>query len=185
VTTHRELHVREVRPNWFAVDGFPADCVRVALSLGLKSIDWVLAGINEGGNLGADLLLSGTASAAREAAIRGHKGIAISQYKARRGDVNWSRAQAWTSSVLPQLFEREPPLGGFWNVNLPDPLEPVEAPPLIECPVDSLPLPVLAEFQGGKWRYITRYQERPRTDGCDVALCFGGAITLSAVFCRW
>jgi len=64
----------------FAVDGFPADCVILAL-LGLmrESLpDLVVSGINGGANLGSDWLGSGTVGAARMAALAGVPAIAVS-----------------------------------------------------------------------------------------------------------
>ncbi len=67
VTTASPLVVREVREDQFAVEGWPADCVRVAIHHLKLEPDWVLSGINHGGNLGVDILMSGTVAAAREA----------------------------------------------------------------------------------------------------------------------
>jgi 5'-nucleotidase len=180
VTTHRDLVVTEVRSGWYSVDGYPADCVRVALTVISDDFDLVLAGINDGGNLGMDLLMSGTASAAREAVLHGKRGIAVSQYKAQRGEANWKRAIIWTQAALHEVINRAPPDGTFWNLNLPDPQVESGQPPIIECEIDRLPLPVGYRYEGGIWRYTSRYQERLRNAGLDVALCFGGAITLSA-----
>jgi 5'-nucleotidase len=61
-----------------AVDGFPGDAVRVALDqLGVKP-DLVVAGINQGQNLGPVVDLSGTVNAARTAARRGIPALAAS-----------------------------------------------------------------------------------------------------------
>lgn len=62
-----------------AVDGFPADTIRVALDdLGLEP-DLVISGINEGQNLGPLVEISGTVGAARAAARRGIPALAVSQ----------------------------------------------------------------------------------------------------------
>ncbi|MCZ7535280.1 MAG: 5'/3'-nucleotidase SurE [Acidimicrobiia bacterium] len=62
-----------------AVDGFPADTIRVALDdLGLEP-DLVVAGINEGQNVGPLVEVSGTVGAARAAASRGIPALAVSQ----------------------------------------------------------------------------------------------------------
>src|SRR5262249_28696264 len=60
VTTGTPLRVEEHGPGRFAVDGTPADCVRVALHALGGGFDFVLSGINAGGNLGADVFHSGT-----------------------------------------------------------------------------------------------------------------------------
>jgi 5'-nucleotidase len=181
VTTHHDLTVKQLREGWYSVDGYPADCVRVGLTAIVKDTTLVLSGINDGGNLGMDLLMSGTASAAREATIRGIPGIALSQYKARRGDADWPRAIEWARNTLNEVIKRAPPKGAFWNLNLPDPQGEQSQPELVECQYDFEPLPVGFEYAEGTWRYSSQYQSRLRTPDRDVALCFGGAITLSAV----
>ncbi len=68
-----------VAERMFACSGTPADCVILAY-LGAIPVtpDVVVAGINIGPNLGTDVLYSGTAAAARQAAIMGYPGIATS-----------------------------------------------------------------------------------------------------------
>ncbi|MDE5549162.1 MAG: 5'/3'-nucleotidase SurE, partial [Clostridia bacterium] len=64
----------------YAVNGTPADCVKVALSLILDSKpDMIISGINKGFNLGSDVFYSGTVNAALEGAVKGIKSIAVSQ----------------------------------------------------------------------------------------------------------
>src|SRR6266581_219088 len=65
VTTHGPIHVRRRDQESYVIAGTPADCVRVALDRLAPGIDLVLSGINHGGNLGADLYMSGTAAAVR------------------------------------------------------------------------------------------------------------------------
>src|SRR4051794_39363931 len=60
VTTDGTIRVEERTPGRFAVEGTPADCVRLALHALATGVDWVLSGINAGGNLGADVYHSGT-----------------------------------------------------------------------------------------------------------------------------
>src|SRR5437899_2952958 len=60
VTTDGPLRVRQLGPHRFAVDGTPADCVRLALHGLVPTPDRVLSGVNAGGNLGADVHHSGT-----------------------------------------------------------------------------------------------------------------------------
>ena len=62
------------------MDGTPADCVRLALDHLTPGVDWVLSGINAGGNLGADVYHSGTVAAVREGVLHGVPGIALSHY---------------------------------------------------------------------------------------------------------
>ena len=64
----------------FAVNGTPADCVKVALNLIMEEKpDLIISGINKGFNLGSDVFYSGTVNAALEGAVQRIKSIAVSQ----------------------------------------------------------------------------------------------------------
>src|SRR5215213_1928679 len=111
-TTHRPLKVTEIHDRWHMIDGSPADCARVGLTHLGGDISFVLSGINEGGNLGADVYLSGTVAAAREAALLGVPAIALSQYH-RRGTIDWQRAGAWAVRVIEKLIRQPNEPGVF------------------------------------------------------------------------
>ncbi|WP_353931659.1 5'/3'-nucleotidase SurE [Okeanomitos corallinicola TIOX110] len=65
--------------NAWACDGTPSDCVKLALWALLDSPpDLVVSGINQGANLGTEILYSGTVSAAMEGMIEGIPSIALS-----------------------------------------------------------------------------------------------------------
>ncbi|WP_247731437.1 5'/3'-nucleotidase SurE [Halovivax limisalsi] len=75
-----EVTVKE-RPGGYAISGTPADCVVVGLAELAPSPDLVVAGCNEGANLGSYVLgRSGTISAAVEAAFFDVPAIATSMY---------------------------------------------------------------------------------------------------------
>ena len=133
VTTARGFRAFRVGERTVAVDAVPADCVRLALHDYPGSFDWVLAGINHGANLGADVYYSGTVAAVREAAIFGVPAIALSHYRDRElSDDDWNRASGWVRRLLPALLERPLSRGEYWNVNLPS-LPPGPAnPPIVE-----------------------------------------------------
>jgi len=61
----------------FRVDGTPADCVAVGFSIS-ERFDVVLSGINIGHNLGNSMWHSGTLAGAKQAALMGSRGIALS-----------------------------------------------------------------------------------------------------------
>ncbi|MFO0881157.1 MAG: 5'/3'-nucleotidase SurE [Gemmataceae bacterium] len=179
VTTHRPLRLVEHGPEEFAVEGWPVDCVRVALR-GLElTPDWVLSGVNAGGNLGADVYISGTVAAVREAVLLGRPGIAFSHYKRRELDFDWPRVEGWVQMVLDTLLPRECPRGHFWNVNFPH-LDPgTREPEVVLCPVDPHPLPVRYRREGELFVYCGDYHGRPRDPDGDVAVCLGGRISAS------
>jgi 5'-nucleotidase len=77
-----------------AVEGYPADTIRVALDdLGLEP-DIVISGINSVQNLGLLTDVSGTVGAARAAASRGIPALAVSAGRAEPPDYSTAAAQA-------------------------------------------------------------------------------------------
>jgi 5'-nucleotidase len=189
VTTHAPLFLQRRGESRFAVEGTPADCVRIGLfALGLAP-DLVVSGVNEGGNMGQDLVISGTVAAAREAAYHGIPAIAFSHYLVRGHTVDWQRAAHWVAHVLEENLGHLPGHGVFRNINLPHPASwtPDEGipqrvmthparPPL---PVHFEPLPSGGVREG--WTYAGVYARRPAPEGSDVAACFGGFISVSEV----
>lgn len=183
-TTSRPLALSQVSPLRYALDGSPVDCTRVGLWRVAPGVEWVLSGVNEGGNLGADVYLSGTVAAAREACLLGKPAIAFSQY-VRRRPIDWQQTTRWTQHVLEMLLERTPPPGAFWNVNLPHPDAPGELPPeCVFCDVDPHALPVHYEDLDGKLHYRASYHQRQRVGGHDVDVCFAGQIAISLIALR-
>jgi len=184
VTTDRPLVLEQVGPDRYHVDGTPADCVRLALAAlcaGESRPEWVLSGINAGGNLGIDIHHSGTVAAAREAALHGVPSLAVSHYHRRETPIDWRRATAWMRSVLADVVPRPLGPGEFWNVNFPHPSDDAghAMPEFVDCVIDPSPLPIGYESDAEGWRYRSRYHERARVPGGDVATCFGGKIAVS------
>ena len=79
MTLSRPVFAEQLGPRRYAVDGVPADCVYLAL-FGLMEHrpQVVVSGINNGANLGCDVIYSGTVAGAREGVIRGIHGVAAS-----------------------------------------------------------------------------------------------------------
>ena len=178
VTKDSSLLLAEIAPREFTLAGTPADCVRVALTAVFQDIDWVLSGINRGGNLGSDLYTSGTVAAAREAAFLGKPAIAISQYIQRGVPLDWNRTRELARPVLAQLFAQGCSPKHYVNVNLPH-LQNGDIPSPMACDPDNQPLDVRFDRDGDALRFAGSYQARPRTLGRDTDLCFKGAITVS------
>ncbi len=188
VTTGRPFRVEPRGERTFAVEGSPADCVRVGLFKLVPSVDWVLSGINEGGNLGSDVYLSGTVAAVREAAMRRIPAIAISQYRAGGKPIDWEQARRWTREILAELMEQPLPAGAFWNVNLPHLPSGSPLPERVYCPLCTQPLPldfaVEAEGSGSQslwFRYQARYADRARDPQTDTDICFSGRVAITQV----
>ncbi|MCH2187400.1 5'/3'-nucleotidase SurE [Myxococcota bacterium] len=191
VTSGQAVRV-ETRDSGHAVHGTPADCARVALAHGSPLIAewaearkrrsiWLVSGINHGANLGVDLYVSGTAAAAREAAILGFPALAISQYVGRHRQPDWEETRRGARPVLEALMKQPPGPGAFWNVNLPDPLENNGLSPIVHCDPDPSPHPVQFEVRGEHYAYSGDFHARPRLPEHDVDVCFGGRIAVSRV----
>lgn len=103
-----------------AVDGTPADCVKLAVSYLHKENppDLVVSGINFGSNTGISVLYSGTVSAASEAAVLGIPAIAFSlcTYEAP----HWETAIHVVAEVVKKYTESPLPKGTLLNVNIPN-----------------------------------------------------------------
>ncbi|EDY21912.1 stationary-phase survival protein SurE [Chthoniobacter flavus Ellin428] len=183
VTWESRLLLEPRGEDHFAVHGTPADCARLGLLRVAPDTKWVLSGINDGGNLGADVYYSGTVAAVREAVLHGWPGIAFSHYR-REGneDLDWARATRWTVRVLNELLARPIERGLFYNVNFPH-LAPGEAePPIVFCPLDPHPLPLSYRHEeNGEHYYNGHYHSRQRTVGADVDTCFSGDIAVTAI----
>jgi 5'-nucleotidase len=80
LTLDRPLSVQRAANGYYFINGTPSDCVHIALS-GLLPFrpDLVVAGINQGQNMGDDTLYSGTVAAATEGYLFGIPAIAFSQ----------------------------------------------------------------------------------------------------------
>jgi 5'-nucleotidase len=180
VTTDCPLVLAETGAQEFTLTGTPADCVRLALTTLFPDIDLVLAGINRGGNLGADIFTSGTVAAVREAALLGRPGIAVSQYVRKGVALDWERSRELALPVIAQLIAEGCPPKGYWNVNLPH-LVVGETAAVIRCDPDNEPLDVRFRQDGDSYQYAGSYPARRRTPGRDVEQCFGGSITVSCL----
>lgn len=182
VETRRPLRVHRMAENTYAVDGFPADCVRLAMRAifqdqGGPKFDWVFSGINQGGNLGIDRYLSGTVAAAREAAVFGMPAIAFSHFIRREMPLDWPQAASWAMAVWNQLKPGPPPPGYFWSVNFPHLPSGSPCPDIVTCVADNLPLDVqYTRTAPDTWQYSGSYPDRPASPERDTAVCFGGRI---------
>ncbi len=184
VTTHRPIRIEQRSEFEYAIDGTPADCIRIALSHLQLQPDLVLSGINAGGNLGADIYISGTVAAVREAALYRLPGIAISHYIYQRRAIDWDRAGKLAAAVLRSLaatlFTDQG--GSFWNVNLPHLEAEAADPTLVLAPLCTQPLPATYQpVETGALQYAGEYGKRQRDLGSDVEVCFSGRIAATQI----
>jgi len=107
----------------WAVEGRPADCVKLALLELLKEPpDLIVSGMNAGSNAGINVLYSGTVAAAIEGAFYHHTAIACSLEYTKNARLDFATAAGYCRQVVEQILARSPKPGSLFNVNVP-PLE--------------------------------------------------------------
>jgi 5'-nucleotidase len=126
ITMNYPLRVKEFKKNGkffgYAVQGTPADCVKLAVRAVLKRTpDLVVSGVNHGSNTAISIIYSGTVSAATEGTILGIPSIAISLTTYAPADFRYPAQLARKLAVL--IGKRGLPPGTLLNVNVP-PLKP-------------------------------------------------------------
>src|SRR5205814_8090490 len=120
ITSSRPLRYKRIRLGNFEayrVNGTPADCV----ALGTHHwghVDLVLSGINLGLNLGNSCWHSCTLASAKQAALLGVRGIAISTFVSENKEPDFGRLEPHVAKVLELLLEEK--TMSLVNVNLPE-----------------------------------------------------------------
>ena len=119
ISLHRPLRIKEIRPNWYAVDGTPTDCAYLAINHILRGRKPALmvSGINHGSNLADDVTYSGTVAAAMEASLLGVPAMALSL--ATRERFEFEAAARFARALAEAALARLLPPGMLLNVNIP------------------------------------------------------------------
>lgn len=100
----------------YGVYGSPADCVKLAcFALHKEPFDLVVAGINNGANVGINVFYSGTVAAAMEAAFLRIPAVAMSVVA--ESNMDFDRAAEYGVNVLTKLLPLE--IGDVININIP------------------------------------------------------------------
>ena len=111
-TSRGKLSWHQVDPKRIAVDGTPADCIRLAVLVFLEEpVDLVVSGVNFGQNVGSGTISSGTVGAAMTGASFGIPAIAVSQAVDANDLAGTARyfpdAAALTVALIRELADRE------------------------------------------------------------------------------
>ena len=119
LTLHRPLRAKKMKPDVYAVDGTPTDCI----TLGVKELlprvpDLIVSGINRGANLGDDVHYSGTVSAAVEGGLMGIPSVAVSLMG--RDDFHFETAAHFALRLIKKVLKEGLPPGVILNVNIPN-----------------------------------------------------------------
>lgn len=125
ITLSQPLLIQEVfdehneKIGW-AVEGRPADCVKLAITQLLNfTPDLVVSGVNSGSNAGINVLYSGTVAAAIEGAFFGLTSIALSLEYKRPPKLDFPQAAIIGRQMVEQILARKPTTGSLFNVNIP------------------------------------------------------------------
>lgn len=119
LTLLQPLRAKQLSNGYHSIDGTPTDCVHMALTGYFDStFDMVVSGINEGANLGDDVIYSGTVAAAMEGRNLGLPAIAISLvgHLAK----HYETAAIIATQLVLQLQNHRLPSQIIFNVNVPD-----------------------------------------------------------------
>lgn len=127
ITIHSPIMVNEefIADNIkaYSISGTPADCVKLGIEGILKDIhiDLVLSGINNGPNLGTDVIYSGTASAAIEGLVQNKPSIAISYNEFNVNRETYKNASMHVVKIVESVKDKLDMLDDcILNVNIPN-----------------------------------------------------------------
>lgn len=169
----------------YAINGTPVDCVRIGRKLTDEPFDFCLSGINDGLNAGTDLFYSGTAAAAREAAMLYLPSMAVSIEEKATEDMREKLAEYAVLIMEYIVKERPLPRLTFCNLNAP-----ALAPELVRHPRIA---PVSNSFwlddyvervnpRGNRYFWLEAgVNKEPAEEGSDVDLIAKGHMTVSFV----
>ncbi len=188
LTIIQSLMVRErpLDPDFkaFSVEGSPVDCVRIGRRLSGKPFDFCLSGINDGENVGTALFYSGTAAAAREAAMLNLPSMAVSIGYGASEEMRAHLAEQ-ALIIMDYILRRPMPRLTFCNLNGPA-LPPGQVKPAKIAPISEAFF--LDDYEervnprGIKYFWLqagVRY-ETPEP-GSDLALLMDGHMTVTFV----
>ena len=103
----------------YAVNGTPADCVKLAIRMLLeRKPDLVISGINHGSNTAISVIYSGTVSAATEGTILGIPSMAVS-LTTFAPEADFSYAAKFAVHMAQLILAKGLPKGTLLNVNVP------------------------------------------------------------------
>jgi 5'-nucleotidase len=189
VTLRQPLRIQKTRPlvpkiEAYSIEGTPSDSVILALGKLVRGrVDMVVSGVNQGWNLGEDVHISGTVSAALQGYLRGFPAIAIS---APYGNEQSPNTAARVAAILAEkIAATSLPTRLFLNVNMPDlPLSQITGAQVTRLASQSH-LNTVEESNRGRQKYywLVRQRISDTTDnGTDVWAVEQGNISITPLY---
>ena len=123
ITMHQPLRCRKIKLHELDIDawwvnGTPADCIKLGVETLLEARpDLIISGINNGENLGTDIIYSGTVSAAIEGSIFNIPSIAVSYEK--HGETDFSLAAEVAMNMIEEVLRFASGANILMNINIP------------------------------------------------------------------
>lgn len=119
ITLHQPMRIFQRDKKTFATSGTPTDCVILASQIVLKNgIDLIISGINNGQNMGEDVLYSGTVAAAIEGMFLGYKAIAVSLTSFT--DQKYETAAHYITKLVEKRIDKIISKNEILNINIPN-----------------------------------------------------------------
>lgn len=175
----KEEKIEGIKGSCFSVSGTPADCTKIALTtLAKEKIDLVVSGVNEGFNLGTDVLYSGTVSAAIEGAINYTSAIALS---CDGTDESYEIAAEYAEMIIKKIEKVK--LGNIvLNINVPsinkDLIKGIKVCGIGERNYNNIYVEMNTDEEGSTYK-ITGSLQPPKEKDTDVAYINEGYVTIT------
>ncbi|WP_425448669.1 5'/3'-nucleotidase SurE [Dethiothermospora halolimnae] len=124
ITMHQPLRVDKATDfpddiEAWSISGTPSDCVKIGIeTIMANKPDLVVSGINNGPNLGTDVIYSGTVSAAIEGAIHGIPSLAMS-IAGIKGEINYEGAASYSCKLARLILDNKEQESIILNANIP------------------------------------------------------------------
>lgn len=189
VSLRQPLRIQKIRPmvpevEAYSIDGTPSDSVLLALGKLVKGrVDMVISGINRDLNLGEDVYISGTVSAALQGYLRGFPAIAISApYENKESP---AIAAGVAAILAKKIGDISLPTRLFLNVNMPDlPLAEITGVKITRLASESH-LNTVEEGDRGRRKYYWLVRQRiseTEDSGTDVWAIEQGNISITPLY---
>ena len=188
VSLRQPLRVQKISPlvsgvEAYSVEGTPCDSVILALGKLIKNdINLVVSGINQGHNLGDDILISGTVGAALQSYLRGLPALAISV--AAMDNSGWGNATRLARLLAERIKSRDLPVDIFLNINLPDlPLSGIKGIKIAQ-PAHKTHINTVEEGHDGRRKYywlVRQKQDNNADENTDIQVLENGYISITAL----
>ena len=180
MSTHTPFTCREVsgyRFPVYALGGTPVDCAKFGITTLFKKPDVIVSGINNGPNIGSDIMYSGTVGAAFEAPYFDCKGFALSLDKINPSADDYKRCAKFFYDNFDRLCGLKLEKRTMININFPS----TDKPKGVKIARMSLSHVFGDNYDntvGEEFMYRAKRGEHPYSDS-DEEYCVNGYITIT------